>query len=45
MNARLEALAPPVALCRKHYPGLALCSVLALAGSFLADHYGAPALC
>ena len=44
MNARLEALAPPVALCRKHYPGLALCAVLALAGSFLADHYGAPAL-
>ena len=32
MNARLEALAPPVALCRKHYPGLALCAVLALAG-------------
>lgn len=44
MNARLEVLAPPVALCRKHYPGLALCAVLALAGSFLADHYGAPAL-
>jgi len=44
MNARLEALAPPVALCRKHYPGLALCAVLALAGSFLAEHYGAPAL-
>jgi len=29
---------------RRVYPGLALCTVLALAGSFLAEHYGAPAL-
>lgn len=29
---------------RLRYPGTALCVVLALAGSFLANHYGAPAL-
>lgn len=29
---------------RSHYPGAALCVVLALAGSFLAEHYQAPAL-
>lgn len=29
---------------RLRYPGAALCVVLALAGSFLANHYGAPAL-
>lgn len=29
---------------RKLYPGVALCVVLALAGSFLAEHYGTPAL-
>ena len=29
---------------RNLYPGLALCVVLALAASFLADHYAAPAL-
>ncbi len=29
---------------RVRYPGTALCVVLALAGSFLAEHYGAPAL-
>lgn len=32
------------ALARLRYSGVALCVVLALAGSFLADHYGAPAL-
>lgn len=32
------------ALARLRYSGAALCVVLALAGSFLADHYGAPAL-
>jgi uncharacterized integral membrane protein (TIGR00698 family) len=45
MNQTLRALnthwwAP----ARLRYPGTALCVVLALAGSFLADHYGAPAL-
>jgi uncharacterized integral membrane protein (TIGR00698 family) len=29
---------------RRLYPGIALCVVLALAGSFLAEHYGTPAL-
>jgi len=45
MNTRVQQrLAPPfTALCRL-YPGAALCAVLALAGSFLAEHYGAPAL-
>lgn len=45
MNQTLRALdtrwwAP----ARLRYPGTALCAVLALAGSFLANHYGAPAL-
>lgn len=45
MNQTLRALdthwwAP----ARLRYPGAALCVVLALAGSFLAEHYGAPAL-
>ncbi len=45
MNHTLRALdthwwAP----ARLRYPGSALCVVLALAGSFLANHYGAPAL-
>ncbi|MBU2953587.1 YeiH family protein [Marinobacter sp. F3R08] len=45
MNHTLRALdthwwAP----ARLRYPGVALCVVLALAGSFLANHYGAPAL-
>lgn len=45
MNQTLRALdtrwwAP----ARLRYPGTALCVVLALAGSFLAEHYGAPAL-
>lgn len=45
MNQTLRALdthwwAP----ARLRYPGTALCVVLALAGSFLANHYGAPAL-
>lgn len=39
-----QLLAPPFATLRRLYPGAALCAVLALAGSFLAEHYGAPAL-
>lgn len=40
-----RALNHPWALpLRKRYPGVALCVVVALAGSFLAEHYGAPAL-
>ncbi len=31
-------------VARRLYPGLALCVVLALAGSFLAEHYATPAL-
>lgn len=34
----------PLERLKSLYPGLALCTVLALAGSFLAEHYGAPAL-
>lgn len=45
MNANLRALDHPWALpFRRRYPGTALCAVVALAGSFLAEHYGAPAL-
>lgn len=40
----MTALAIPLAQARQVYPGAALCTVLALAGSFLAEHYGAPAL-
>lgn len=45
MNTRAQRLLAPTftTLCRL-YPGTALCAVLALAGSFLAEHYGAPAL-
>ncbi|AHL73916.1 membrane protein [Stutzerimonas stutzeri] len=39
-----QLLAPPFATLCRLYPGAALCAVLALAGSFLAEHYGAPAL-
>ncbi|PMR68107.1 YeiH family protein [Halomonas heilongjiangensis] len=38
------AVSPPWEALKRHYPGVALCGVLALAGSFLAEHYGAPAL-
>nr|WP_298146921.1 putative sulfate exporter family transporter [uncultured Pseudomonas sp.] len=45
MNARaLHWLASPLDSLRRLYPGLALGVVLTLAGSFLAEHYGAPAL-
>lgn len=45
MNIRAQRLlAPPFATLCRLYPGAALCAVLALAGSFLAEHYGAPAL-
>lgn len=45
MHARaLQLLAPPFASLRRLYPGIALGVVLTLAGSFLAEHYGAPAL-
>lgn len=45
MNTRAQQrLAPPFATLCRLYPGAALCMVLALAGSFLAEHYGAPAL-
>lgn len=45
MNVALRALDSPwTAALRLRYPGTALCVVLALAGSFLAEHYGAPAL-
>lgn len=39
-----QLLASPLAALRRIYPGVALCAVLALAGSFLAEHYAAPAL-
>jgi uncharacterized integral membrane protein (TIGR00698 family) len=39
-----QLLAPPFAAASRLYPGAALCVVLALAGSFLAEHYAAPAL-
>lgn len=44
MNARTLLLAPPLVTARRLYPGMAMCAVLALAGSFLAEHYGTPAL-
>lgn len=45
MNTRAQQLlAPPFAVVCRLYPGAALCMVLALAGSFLAEHYAAPAL-
>lgn len=45
MNTDLRALTVPWTLpLRQRYPGVALCVVVALAGSFLAEHYGAPAL-
>jgi uncharacterized integral membrane protein (TIGR00698 family) len=45
MNARaLRLLTPPWVGLRRLYPGIALSAVLVLAGSFLAEHYGAPAL-
>lgn len=45
MNQTLQALDNRWwATARLRYPGTALCVVLALAGSFLANHYGAPAL-
>lgn len=45
MNQTLRALdTHGWAPARLRYPGTALCAVLALAGSFLANHYGAPAL-
>lgn len=45
MNQTLQALDTRCwAPARLRYPGAALCVVLALAGSFLANHYGAPAL-
>ncbi|MCE8038755.1 MULTISPECIES: YeiH family protein [unclassified Halomonas] len=45
MNAPMPlAVAPSWAALKRLYPGVSLCLVLALAGSFLAEHYGAPAL-
>lgn len=45
MNTSPGALEHPWALpLKRRYPGAALCVVVALAGSFLAEHYGAPAL-
>ncbi|MGY6565950.1 MAG: YeiH family protein [Halomonadaceae bacterium] len=45
MNAPIPlALAPSWDRLKRLYPGVALCMVLALASSFLAEHYGAPAL-
>lgn len=45
MNPRmLQWFAPPCEMARQLYPGMALCIVVALAGSFLAQHYAAPAL-
>lgn len=38
------ALAPSWERLKRFYPGVALCTVLALASSFLAAHYAAPAL-
>lgn len=43
--SQLRALGRPWAVSlRSAYPGVALCVVVALAASFLAQHYGAPAL-
>lgn len=45
MNLDLRTQAMPWSLpLRQRYPGVALCVVVALAGSFLAEHYGGPAL-
>lgn len=45
MNGPVPLAASPTwEVFKRHYPGVALCGVLALAGSFLAEHYGAPAL-
>lgn len=45
MNPRAQQwLASPFATLRQWYPGIALCAVVVLAGRFLAEHYGAPAL-
>lgn len=45
MTTSLRALDHPWTMPLKRiYPGAALCIVLALAGRFLAEHYGAPAL-
>jgi uncharacterized integral membrane protein (TIGR00698 family) len=45
MNVPVPLALMPSWVRLKHlYPGVALCTVLALAGSFLAEHYGAPAL-
>nr|WP_163500636.1 putative sulfate exporter family transporter [Halomonas socia] len=45
MNAPIPlVLAPSWERLKRCYPGVALCTVLALAGSFLAEHYAAPAL-
>lgn len=45
MSSQTQRLAAPAWLAaRRLYPGVALCAVLALAGSFLAEHYATPAL-
>lgn len=45
MNLRtLQLFVPSYELARQLYPGVALCMVVGLAGSFLAEHYSAPAL-
>lgn len=45
MNTSLRTLEHSwAAPLKQRYPGAALCVVVALAGSFLAEHYGAPAL-
>lgn len=38
------ATTPTLHRCARLYPGIALCLVIALAGSFLAEHYGTPSL-
>lgn len=43
-KAHQRWLSPAVRPFRQLYPGAALCAVLALAGSFLSEHYGAPAM-
>lgn len=45
MNSRmLRLITPSCEMVRQLYPGVALCVVIALAGSFLAQHYAVPAL-
>jgi len=45
MNAASQRwISPTFKALGQRYPGTALCVVLALAGSFLSEHYGAPAL-